>query len=60
MNEILLNAVSLNAIINMNEIFQNNLLDGDKVMPEMHLKEPGFTYSAFEPFTESKERNKKK
>ena len=53
-------AVSLNAIINMNEIFEKNLLDGDKVTPEMHLKEPGFTYSAFEPFTESKERNKKK
>ena len=43
----------------MNEIFEKNLLDGDKVMPEMHLKEPGFTYSAFEPFTKSKERKKK-
>ena len=60
MNEILLKAVSLNAIINMNEILEKNLLDGDKVTPEMHLKQPGFTYSAFEPFTESKERNKKK
>ena len=28
-------------------------------MPEMHLKEPGFTYSACEPFTENKERIKK-
>ena len=25
-------------------------------MPEMHLKQPGFTYSAFGPFTQNKER----
>ena len=25
-------------------------------MPEMHLKQPGFTYSAFGPFTKNKER----
>ena len=25
-------------------------------MPEMHLKEPGFTYSACGPFTKNKER----
>ena len=25
-------------------------------MPEMHLKQPGFTFSAFGPSTESKER----
>ena len=25
-------------------------------MPEMHLRQPGFTYSACGPFTESKER----
>ena len=23
-------------------------------MPEMHLRQPGFTYSAFEPFTKNK------
>ena len=28
-------------------------------MPEMHLKQPGFTYSACEPFTKNKERNEK-
>ena len=28
-------------------------------MPEMHLKQPGFTYSAFGPFTKSKERIEK-
>ena len=32
------------------------LLDEDKFMPEMHLKQPGFTYSACGPFTKSKER----
>ena len=25
-------------------------------MPEMHLRQPGFTYSAFEPFKINKER----
>ena len=28
-------------------------------MPEMHLKEPGFTYSACGPFTKNKERIQK-
>ena len=28
-------------------------------MPEMHLKQPRFTYSACEPFTKTKERNQK-
>ena len=28
-------------------------------MPEMHLKQPGFTYSACGPFTENKERVEK-
>ena len=28
-------------------------------MPEMHLRQPGFTYSACEPFTENKERMQK-
>ena len=29
----------------MNEIVNKFLLAGDKYMPEMHLKQPGFTYS---------------
>ena len=29
----------------MNEIVNKFLLAGDKFMPEMHLKQPGFTYS---------------
>ena len=40
----------------MNEINNKFLLAGDKFMPEMHLKQPGFTFSAFEPFTKNKER----
>ena len=43
----------------MNEIVNNLLLAGDKFMPEMHLKQPGFTYSACGPFTKNKERIKK-
>ena len=40
----------------MNEIVNKLLLAGDKFMPEMHLIQPGFTYSACGPFTENKER----
>ena len=43
----------------MNEIVNKVLLAGDKFMPEMHLKQPGFTYSACGPFTENKERIQK-
>ena len=43
----------------MNEIVNKFLLAGDKFMPEMHLKQPGFTYSACGPFTKNKERNQK-
>ena len=28
-------------------------------MPEIHLRQPGFTYSAFGPFTKNKERMQK-
>ena len=40
----------------MNEIVNKFLLVGDRYMPEMHLKQPGFTYSACVPFTKNKER----
>ena len=39
----------------MNEIMNNFFLTGDKFMPEMHLRQPGFTYSAYGPFTKHKE-----
>ena len=43
----------------MNEIVNKFLLVGDKFMPEMHLKQPGFTQSACGPFTKNKERIEK-
>ena len=43
----------------MNEIVNKFLLVGDKFMPQMHLKQPGFTYSACGPFNRNKERIEK-
>ena len=43
----------------MNEIVNQFLLVGDKFMPEMDLKQPGFTYSACGSFTKNKERMEK-
>ena len=40
----------------MNEIVNTFLSAGDTSMPEMHLKQSGFTYSACGPFTKNKER----
>ena len=42
----------------MNEIVNKFLLVGDKFMPEMHLRQPGFAYSAYGPFTKSKKEYK--
>ena len=41
----------------MNEIVNKFWLPRDKFMPEMHLRQPGFTYSG--PFTKNKERIQK-
>ena len=43
----------------MNEIVNKFLLARDKFMPEMHLKQPNFTYSACGPFTKYKARIEK-
>ena len=43
----------------MNEIVNKFLLAGDNFMPEMHLKQPGFTYSACRRSTKNKERIQK-
>ena len=43
----------------MNEIVNKFLLAGDKFMPEMHLRQSGFAYSACGPFTKTKERIRK-
>ena len=40
----------------MNEIVNKFLLAGDKFMPEMHLRQPGFSYSACGPFPKNNER----
>ena len=43
----------------MNAIVNKILLAGDKFMPEVNLKQPGFPYSACGPFTKNKGRMKK-
>ena len=43
----------------MIEIVNKFLSAGDKFVPEMHLKQSGFTYSACRPFTKYKERIQK-
>ena len=43
----------------MNEIVNKFLLGGDKFMPEVHLRQPQFVYSACGPFTKNKERIQK-
>ena len=45
-------------IINMNYIINKFLLAGDKFMPEIHLRQSQFVYSACGPFTRHKERIK--
>ena len=42
----------------MNNVINIFLLAGDKFMPEMHLRQPRFVYSACGPFTKHKERIK--
>ena len=43
----------------MNEIVNKLLLVGDKLLHEMYLKQPGFTYSAYGSFTKNKEKRQK-
>ena len=43
----------------MNNIINKFLLTGDKFMSEIYLRQPGFMYSACEPFTENKTRIQK-
>ena len=46
-------------VYKINEIVNKFLLVGDKFMPKIHLKQPGFTDSACGPFTRNKERIEK-
>ena len=42
----------------MNETVNKFLLVGDKFMSEMHLRQPGFTMSAYGPLTKNKKEFK--
>ena len=44
----------------MNKIINRFSFDRDKFMPEIHLRQPRFPYSAYRPFTKNKERIQKK
>ena len=43
----------------MNNLINKILLLGDKCMPEIHLRQPQFTYSTCGPFTRHEERIQK-
>ena len=43
----------------MDKIINKFLLTHNKFIPELHLKHPGFTYSACRPFSKHKERIQK-
>ena len=62
LNSIPLSAASLNVILleyKMNNVVNKFLLARDKFMTEMHLKQPGFTYSTCGPFTKNREKIQK-
>ena len=40
----------------MKEVIDKFLLARDTFMPEMHLEQPGFTYSACGPFSKKKRK----
>ena len=42
----------------MNEIVNKFVLHGDKSMPEIHLKRPGFTYRAYGPLKKQSKNSK--
>ena len=44
--------------VEMNAIVNKLLSGGDKFMPELHLKQPGFTYSVCGILTKNEERVK--
>ena len=43
----------------MNEMVSKFLLAGDKFMPEMYLRQPGFRYSTCGPFTKKQRKDRK-
>ena len=57
--KILLSGDTLFQRYKMNEIVNNFLLAGGKIMPKMHLRQPGFPCSAWGSFTKNKEKIEK-
>ena len=43
----------------MNEVVNKFLLAGDKLMPQMHLRQLGFSYSTSGPLNKNKKKNTK-
>ena len=43
----------------MNETVNKSISPGDKFMPGMQLRQPGFTYSAYWSFTKNKDKIQK-
>ena len=43
----------------MNKVVNKVLLAGDRFMPQVYLRQPGFSDSAFRPFRKNKERIQK-
>ena len=54
-NKTMCKALVPSALVNVNNIINKFLLAGDKFMPEMHLRQPQFVYSACGPFSRHKE-----
>ena len=48
----------VNTRYKINELVNIFSLTGNKVIPEMHLRKPKFTYSACEPFTKNRSLEK--
>ena len=60
MNAIPLSSIKqVNTRYKMNEVVNKFLLVGDTFVPEMRLRQSGFTYSAYGPFTKNKNRIQK-
>ena len=59
MNEIPIFGIFFSRSISINNIINNFLKARDNLMPEMHLRQPGFTYSSCGPQTKKKTRIQK-
>lgn len=59
MNKIPIFGIFFSRSISINNIINNFLKARDNLMPEMHLRQPGFTYSSCGPRTKKKTRIQK-